>query len=69
MKHEKVVKNSQHGFAKGKLITLTTPCDEISGLVDQVRAVDVVHLGFIKPFHSITCEILIEKLVKYGWDK
>jgi len=43
-KEKKVIRSSQHGFTKGKSC-LTNPiafCDDMTGWVDEGRAVDVV---------------------------
>ncbi|KAK4816570.1 hypothetical protein QYF61_017960 [Mycteria americana] len=55
-------------FSQGKSC-LTKPIifyDEMTGLVDEGRAVDVVYLDFKKAFDTVSCKILIEKLMKYG---
>ncbi|KAK4831043.1 LOW QUALITY PROTEIN: hypothetical protein QYF61_014975 [Mycteria americana] len=46
------------------LTNLITFCDEIIGLVDEGRAVDIVYLDF--NISIVSLKILIEKLVKYG---
>jgi len=38
----------------------------VTVLVDGVREVDVVHLCLIKAFNSVSYNILIYKLTKYG---
>lgn len=40
--------------------------DEITGLGDEERAVDIVSLDFSKAFSTVSHEILKKKLVKYG---
>lgn len=54
---------------KGKvcLTNLITFCDETTGLVDEGRTVDIVYIDFRKAFITVTCKILIKKLMKYGW--
>ena len=67
MKDKKVIGNNQHEFTKGKscLTNLIAFCDEMTGLVDEVRAVDVVYLDFSKAFSTVCRNILIDKLKKY----
>ncbi|KAJ7411271.1 hypothetical protein BTVI_50499 [Pitangus sulphuratus] len=65
MKAKKAIRNSQHGFTKGKscLTNLINFCDEMTGPVDEGKAVDF-YLDFMKTFNSVSHSILIEKLKK-----
>ncbi|CAM5177829.1 unnamed protein product [Eretmochelys imbricata] len=65
----KVIRNSQHGFTKGKscLTNLIAFYDEITGSVDEGKAVDVLFLDFSKAFDRISHSI-VSKLKKYGLD-
>jgi len=71
MSDKKVIRRSQQGILKGKscLINLTAFYDEVTGLVDEGRAVDVVHLHFNKAYDSVPHNVLIDKLMKYKLDK
>jgi len=70
MKGKKVTGSSHHGFTKGKtcLNNLIALYDEITSLVDEGKAVDVVYLDYNKGFNTVSQNILIEKL-KYWLDK
>ncbi|CAM5160640.1 unnamed protein product [Eretmochelys imbricata] len=71
LEERKVIRNSQHGFTKGKscLTNLITFYDEITGSVDEGKAVDVLFLDFSKAFDTISHSILASKLKKSGLDE
>jgi len=71
VEQKKFMRNSQHGFTKGKscLTNLISFYDEMTGWVDEGRAVDVVYLDFSKAFNTVSHNILLGKLRKCGLDE
>lgn len=66
-----MIGNSQHEFTEGKsfLTNLIACYDEMTGSVDERRAVGVVYLASCKAFDTTSHYILIDKLRKYRLDR
>ncbi|KAJ7415423.1 RNA-directed DNA polymerase from mobile element jockey-like protein [Willisornis vidua] len=70
MNNKKITWSGQHGLTKGKGLTnLRNFCGEVTGLVDERRAVHIVHLDFHKAFGTVLHKILINQLLIHELDK
>ena len=68
MNNKKIIRSSQQGFTKGKscMTNLINFYDEMTVLVDEGRAVDIVYMGFRKALDTVSQKILLEKLLCMG---
>lgn len=68
LKEKKITKSSQQGFAKRKscLTNSIKYCDEMSDLVGEGRAVDIVYWDFSKAYDAFSHKFFVEKQLKYG---
>jgi len=71
VEEKQVIRSSQHGFTKGKssLTNLIAFYDDMTGWVDEGRAVDIVYLNFSKAINTVSHNILLGKLRKCGLDE
>ncbi|KAJ7424171.1 rna-directed dna polymerase from mobile element jockey-like [Pitangus sulphuratus] len=66
----KVIRHRQYGLRKGRsCLTRLIFFDNITGLVDEGKTVDIVYLDLNKPFDTTFHSILLEKLRAYGLDR
>jgi len=70
-KYRKVTGSSQHGCTKGKscLTNLIATRNTMTSSVHEERVINMIYLDFPEHFNTVSCNILIYKLMKYGLDK
>jgi len=64
------IRPSQHGFMKGRscLRNLIFFYDQVTRLVDEGKAMDVIYLDCRKAFDTVHYSILLEKLAAHALD-
>ncbi|KAJ7427272.1 hypothetical protein WISP_08597 [Willisornis vidua] len=71
LQDRKGIRPSQHGFRMGRfcLTDLVSFYDQVTHLVDEGKAVDVVYLDFTKVFNTVSHNMLPEKLAANSLDR
>jgi len=70
VKDNQGIRPSQHGFVKSRscLTNLISFYDQVTCLLDEGKAVDVIYVDFHKAFDTVPHSILLEKLTAHALD-
>ena len=70
VKDNQGIRPSQHGFMKGRccLTNLISFYDQVTCLVEEGKAADVIYLDFSKAFDTVPHSIFLEELAARGLD-
>lgn len=67
----KVIGSSENIFMKGQIMpeNIVAFCNGMTSSVGEGKTVDICGLDLCKTFSAVSCNIHIDKLMKYGLDK
>lgn len=71
IENRKVIRSSQHGCMKVKSCPTNATAfhDDVTGMKNEGRAVDVAYVNFSNACNTVSHNTLVGKLIKYGLGK
>lgn len=69
MKAQKGAMKGHHGFMNNIMVSMSIFCDEMTGLVNNGGAAEVIDLGFSKIFATFSDSILIDEVRRFLPDR